>query len=329
MTLAQRIAIVTSSYPASPDDPSGHFVRTEALALARAGHEVTVLTGGGRGESAELVRELRLEDWGATGWPGIVPRLRERPQRALGLVALGLRLRRELARRGPFQRVIAHFLLPSAFPFLHGLTLDGAALEVVVHGSDARLLARLPRALGRRVLVNLLRRGATLRCVSSELLDELSRVYGASLAARAHVAEAALDLEGVPNRSAARAVLGVSATAQLLVVVGRLLASKRVETALSAASLLDGVELVVVGDGPELSRLAHAFPAVRFVGRVERSRALCWIAAADAVISASTLEGAPSAVREARALGVPVVAVASGDLADWATTDPELYVLAP
>jgi len=37
--------------------------------------------------------------------------------------------------------------------------------------------------------------------------------------------------------------------------------------------------------------------------------------------SASALEGAPSVVREARALGVPVVAVAAGDLAEWAKDD--------
>jgi glycosyltransferase involved in cell wall biosynthesis len=171
--------------------------------------------------------------------------------------------------------------------------------------------------------------GASFRCVSRELVGELSGVYGAPLGARVRVAEAALDLGDVPDRASARALLGVGSTVRLVVIVGRLLASKRVETALAAASLLDAVELVVVGDGPELARLSSAFPAARFVGRLERARALCWIAAADAVISASTLEGAPSALREARSLGVPVVAVASGDLRLWAKDDDELYVVAP
>jgi teichuronic acid biosynthesis glycosyltransferase TuaC len=45
------------------------------------------------------------------------------------------------------------------------------------------------------------------------------------------------------------------------------------------------------------------------------------------LLSTSAHEGAPSVVREARALGVPVVAVAAGDLAEWAKADPGIVVL--
>jgi glycosyltransferase involved in cell wall biosynthesis len=66
---------------------------------------------------------------------------------------------------------------------------------------------------------------------------------------------------------------------------------------------------------------------VRFLGQLGRSQTLTWIAAADLVLTASLDEGAPTVVREARALGTPVVARAAGDLVEWARRDPGLVVL--
>jgi len=66
---------------------------------------------------------------------------------------------------------------------------------------------------------------------------------------------------------------------------------------------------------------------VRFTGYLARGEALRWIAAADVLVSASAHEGAPSVVREARALGVPVVAVNAGDLAQWAKRDAGLLLV--
>jgi len=106
-----------------------------------------------------------------------------------------------------------------------------------------------------------------------------------------------------------------------------LIPEKRVALALQALELLDPLSTVVVGDGPELSALRTRFPDVHFTGQLPRPEALRWIAAADLLISASAHEGAPSVVREARALGVPVVAVAAGDLADWAKADPGLLLV--
>jgi teichuronic acid biosynthesis glycosyltransferase TuaC len=68
--------------------------------------------------------------------------------------------------------------------------------------------------------------------------------------------------------------------------------------------------LVVVGDGPERSRLEALARArgvdARFVGRVPRDEALAWIGAADVLIHASEAEGLSTVVREAEALGTPV-----------------------
>jgi glycosyltransferase involved in cell wall biosynthesis len=326
----ERIAIVSTSYPASAEDPSGHFIASEARDLARAGHAVTVFTGS-TAHTAEEVddnpRVVRVWDGGATGWPGLVARLKEQPLRGFGLVAWGLEVRRQLAQQGPFQRVIGHFLLPTGFPLLLFTSVADADLVLVAHGSDARLLAQLPAALGRKLVLALCAK-ARIRCVSHELARLLEQIAGRPLEGRLSVDPSPIDVSLAPPRSAARVRLGVPDDARLIVVVSRLISSKRIDDALAAAALLSNANVVVVGDGPELTRLKNIHPRARFVGRVAREQALTWISAADAVLSASRLEGAPSALREARSLGVPVVASAAGDLSAWAEHDPELWVVA-
>jgi glycosyltransferase involved in cell wall biosynthesis len=111
------------------------------------------------------------------------------------------------------------------------------------------------------------------------------------------------------------------------VIVARLVPSKRCEQALRAARLVPGARAVVVGDGPERARLARLFPEAQFAGQLPRPQALSWIAAADVLLSASEREGAPSVVREARALGTRVVAARSGDLDAWCRRDLGLSVV--
>jgi glycosyltransferase involved in cell wall biosynthesis len=131
----------------------------------------------------------------------------------------------------------------------------------------------------------------------------------------------------VLGRRAARRELGVAETERLLVVAGRLVTGKRARVALGAARLVPRARVVVVGDGPERAALEREFPDTCFVGRVSRARALVWLAAADALVVASREEGAPSVVREARALGTPVVALPAGDLAMWQRNDAGLIVV--
>jgi glycosyltransferase involved in cell wall biosynthesis len=108
--------------------------------------------------------------------------------------------------------------------------------------------------------------------------------------------------------------------------VARLFPEKRVAVALAAARLIPEVKVVVVGSGPERTRLRRQFPEVSFAGQLPHNDALTWLAAADLVLSASRREGAPTVVREARALGVPVVACPAGDVELWSRSDPGLLV---
>ena len=323
--MSSRIALVTTSFPARAGDAAGHFVAAEATALARDGHVVSVIAPDRRASYAPPgTRVVRIEDGGAFGWPGALTRLRERPARALGALAFIAGARRALREHGPFDRVVAHWLLPAGWPIAADVD---AALEIVAHGSDVRLLMRAPRALRKKLVAAWLERPTRFRFVSWELAETFARATDPALLQRAHVALPALDVAGAPARGQARAALETPLGARLLVVVGRLVPDKRVDVALAAALLVPEAEIVVVGDGPERPELERRFPSVRFVGQLPRDRALTWISAADLLLTASRAEGAPSVVREARALGVPVVSARAGDLTRWAESDPELFVV--
>jgi glycosyltransferase involved in cell wall biosynthesis len=320
----RRIAVITTSYPTDPDDPSGHFVRSEVRALRAAGNTVHVIAP--RPCSRAALEEAHwLEAGAAFGFPGALARLRRAPLRASsGAVRFVLAARALLARLRP-DALVAHFLVPCAWPIATGFGRRAGELEVVAHGSDVRLVARLPRVLRARIARDL--GSARVRCVSEELAFELGRALGGRVAERIRVAASPLELPLRPTRREARARLGLAEPCTLAVVVGRLVPQKRVAAALRAARAIPGATAVVVGDGPERSRLEREFPEARFVGHVARNQALTWIAASDVLLSASREEGAPSAIREARALGTPVVAVASGDLEAWSRDDPGLWVV--
>lgn len=325
--MPQRVAILTTSYPSHAGDAAGGFVQTEARALSRAGREVLVVAPGAGDPGDPGVCVVRVPDRGASGFPGLLVRLAERPWRALGLFGFALGARRALLSRGPFDQLFAHFLVPTGFPIALGLRRSARHLEIIAHGSDVGVLERLPAALGRRILRSALCSGATLRCVSQDLAGRLERMHGRPLGDRLRIEPAPIDVAAAPDRAAAREVLAIDPGARLLLVVGRLIPEKRVATALRATRLLEGIDVVVLGDGPEGAALRQAFPEVRFLGQVAHPLSLTWIRASDAVVTASRSEGAPLALREARALGVPVVSLAAGDLRAWSAQDPGLWVV--
>jgi glycosyltransferase involved in cell wall biosynthesis len=204
---------------------------------------------------------------------------------------------------------------------------SAAPLEIVAHGSDVRLLAALPRPLRVSIVGSLLARNARFRFVSRQLREMLASATGFSALRGCAVEPAALDLSFAPTRDAARRKLGIARNARVVTIVSRLVPAKRTAVALAAATLLPNTDVLVVGDGPELATLRQRFSGARFLGRLPRPAALGCIAAADVVLSASRDEGAPTVVREARALGVPVVVASSGDLHEWARDDASLFVV--
>lgn len=324
-----RVYVVTTSYPRYAGDAEGHFVGSEVKRLC-ATHDVTVLAPGRDRRALGKERVIGLGSGSAFGFPGALARMRRAPWRAVSASAFVLRATRELGRLPPPSLLVAHFLLPCGFPIATRAGYGAETpLEIVLHGSDARLLAGLP---GReRVMNELLRSGASLRFVSNELRNVVVLATPPRLRQevmeRSRVEPCAIDVEGVPARAEARRALGLSDGQALAVVVARLIPEKQVDVALAACERVPRLDCIVVGDGPELAKLKRRFPRVRFVGHVERPLALTYLSAANVLVSASRKEGAPTTVREARALGTDVVSVVAGDLELWAQLDPGLHVV--
>ena len=319
-----RFAVVTTSYPLRDGQAAGHFVAAEVQRLS-VEHEVLVIAPGTHNEAAGVSpRILRGAGRGLFGPPGALARLRERPLRALGGLEFCVRARLWLEREGPFDRVIAHWLLPCAWPIAAGLSCP---VEAVAHGSDVRLLSRAPAWLRSHITRLWLDRSVSIRVVSNELRELLLGCTSWRLESQVRVEAMPLQIDPQLERTAARRRLGVATNARLVLLVARLIPEKRVAVALRAVSRLPEVRVVVVGGGPLLAELQQRFGSVRFTGELARPQALEWIAAADIVISASQLEGAPTVLREARALGVPVVACTAGDLAERAAHDSGLWLI--
>jgi glycosyltransferase involved in cell wall biosynthesis len=290
-----RIAIVTTSWPQSGEDPAGHFVRASARDLERGGHDVAIVAP---------------RPGGAFGWPGAAARLRERPLRAIEAAGWVHHARTRVARLDA-DVVVAHWAVPCAWPI--GIAGRGR-LEVVSHGGDVRLLASLPSPVRSRVVRSIATRAVAWSFVSESLRRDLLQTIDAATRAQveriARVAAPPLELPDV--RDEIRKVRRALGPTRAAVSVGRLVASKRVDRAIEHVARTRHVDaLVVVGDGPErphLERLARARGVdARFVGAVGRTAALAWIGAAHELLHASTAEGLSTVVREAEALGTRVV----------------------
>jgi glycosyltransferase involved in cell wall biosynthesis len=137
-----------------------------------------------------------------------------------------------------------------------------------------------------------------------------------------HVSNAIDVIEYRRERSVdeARQRLGIAPARLAIGVIGRLSVEKGVDRALHCLAALyrryPHVELHVVGDGPRhaaleaLARKLHISPAVRFWGWQAEPRR--FYEAMDMLLLPSHTEGAPNAVLEAMAMGVPVAATDVG-----------------
>ncbi len=325
-----RIAILTTSYPREPGDAAGHFVETEAMHLAAEGHRVHVIAPGRRGTRDD---GCGVTVWGAGGGslfgsPGALSRARERPWRLLELLSFGLRVRRIFSKLAPFDRTIAHFVVPCGYPLASKVDSE---LEVVLHGSDVRLLLALPMPMRRHVVRQLLAAAARFRFSAEDLRSSLlsalapkerEQLRGASMV---ELPPLALPAHWQRERVGGPA----SGETPQWVVCARLIASKRVDLAIREAAR-QGADLTVIGEGPlraQLEKFAASFerPAC-FVGQVPRDKALSLIARANRLVHLSEAEGAPTVIREARALGVPVLATPVGDVERWAELDPGIEI---
>lgn len=104
--------------------------------------------------------------------------------------------------------------------------------------------------------------------------------------------------------------------------VGRLAPEKQVRRLVEIAGI-QGVRIVVVGDGPERGWLAERIPDAHFTGQLGGEELAAAFASLDIFVHPGTNETFCQTVQEAQASGVPVVAAAAGgplDLIDHGRT---------
>jgi teichuronic acid biosynthesis glycosyltransferase TuaC len=325
-----RIVVLTTSYPRREGDAAGHFVAAEASELAVAGHEVHVVCPGPAEAGPRGVAVHAVGGADAFGWPGAVARLREAPWRVGDVARFIAGARAKIAALGAFDRAIAHWLVPSAWPISTALAPD-VRLTVAMHGADVRLLVRLPTPLRRAIVGSVARRAERIDFAAHALRAQLLASLDPDTAARCdgigRVRAPFVQVE-TPAPAAREATRARLAPAENLCigVVGRLVAGKRPDLCVRAAAAYGRKStLVFVGDGPErpaVESLAEEL-GVRavFTGQLARPEALATLAACDVLLHPSAAEAAPCAVREARVLGVRVVATDVGDVARWAERD--------
>jgi glycosyltransferase involved in cell wall biosynthesis len=304
-----------------------------AAALDPSSFRVTIVTGSGS-------RRL-LASAGAAGLEVIAePSLRS-PIDPVNDV-LALRRLYALLRRRPFDVVHTHTAKAGT---LGRLAARRAAVPWIVHtyhgfpfhefqspgrrGAYVAIERRLGRitdlalCVGTGVAVEAVRRGLVsperIRTIGVAIDD--GSLPPAAAANGAAPAGAVLPAREPGARERARRWLGLPADATVIGAVGRLTYQKAPEDFIDAIRRLGrpGVVGVWVGGGElatRVSRLAAADPAAQVVLAGERPDVLDILPAFDVFALPSRYEGLPTAVVEAMACGVPVVATAVNAVAD-------------
>jgi glycosyltransferase involved in cell wall biosynthesis len=328
-----NIGLLTTSFPRYCGDFAGHFVLGFARTLVDNGHCVHVLapepSDGRRAPrwpnlTVGWVPYLRPQVLSRTFYGAGVPdNLRNSALAWVGLTPFIVSLSHEVRKARPnWDVIVSHWALPCA---LIAGALRGQRHHIAVfHSADLHLLARLP---GRSALARTISRGADkLAFVAPALrdlfLDFIPPAERAGVSERCRVFP--MGIEPIPAPSADRNALRdrIGFNRFTLLFIGRLVEVKGVSDAIHAVSRRRDLELAVVGEGPELPALEnlarrHQAP-VRFFGKLTGIAKHDILRAADGFINPSRVldsgrtEGTPTALIEAMAHRLPIIATDVG-----------------
>jgi len=166
----------------------------------------------------------------------------------------------------------------------------------------------------------------------STYLRELTLSWGVDSRRVSVLPNPAPQLPALRSRDELRRSFGM--TGATLAFAGRLTAQKSLRVALEAIAPVEGVRLVIAGEGDQQATLERDVAElglterVEFLGALPRERVVELFAAADASILSSTWENFPHTVVEALAVGTPVIATATGGVGE-VVQDGENGLLVP
>jgi glycosyltransferase involved in cell wall biosynthesis len=213
----------------------------------------------------------------------------------------------------------------------------GVPLVAKVHGTDINDYFGRPRR--RRLIIHALSGARAVIAVSAALAGRL-RQAGVD-PARVHVIPNGVDTARFAPRSraAARAALGIDATAPTVLFVGNLKPVKGIDILLDAVATMvrarPALKLFIIGGGPLHGRLRESAvrlgldASVRMLGEQPPEEIARWMNAADVLCLPSRSEGMPNVVLEAGASGLPVVATRVGGIPEILAEDAAGYLVPP
>ena len=306
-----RVVLVSGIWPPDVGGPASHAPALAAALVAR-GHEVEVVTTADT-RPAPAGFPIR---WARRSLPSPVRHLvvvREivRAARTADVVYATTMIRRAalgslLTRRPLVVKLVADEAYERE---RRAARFDGtlADFQRVRGGARVRFLRATRTAA--------LRRARTI-VVPSDYLRQIAGGWGIRPERLLVVPNPAPALGELVTRDEARRRLGVTRFA--VGAAGRLTEQKALGDALAAVARVPGVELLVLGDGPERTRLEQRAAAlgmtgrVRFLGAGTRADVLALFRGVDVAVLTSAWENLPHTVLEALAVGTPVVATVVG-----------------
>lgn len=320
----KKLLVTASTFPRWEGDTEPRFVLDLCTKLANE-FDITVLVpaapGAKKREILENVNVIRyhyfpIHKWETLCYPGaIVPRIREKKIRVLLVPFLFLSLYFHLLAELPkYDAVHAHWIIPQ------GIVQSFFKKPYIVtgHGGD---VTSLNKGVLRKLKIRCLKKAKHVTVVSEHLKSKIKELVPDI---EPSVISMGVDTSRFGNEYFVPDYFG-QGNKKVVLFVGRLAEKKGVSYLIDAMKNIDAF-LVIAGDGPlkaELEKKAEeVIPGkVRFLGAKTHEELKCIYASADVFAAPSITatdgdqEGIPTAIMEAMASGLPVVASKSGGIA--------------
>jgi glycosyltransferase involved in cell wall biosynthesis len=211
--------------------------------------------------------------------------------------------------------VFGCFLYPEGYSALKIGRALGVPVAVMSIGSD---LNRIGDSLSERLTRTVLREANAIVTVCDDLRKTAIAKGAPAATTRAILNGCDLEVFRPQGRNHARERLGIDASCEAVVYVGRMDLKKGLRELVEAAAALHRnrprVHCYLVGRGPDRAAVEEAVRAldagsfVHLIPGCAFEEVATWMAAADAVTLPSYMEGCPNVILEALASGRPVVA---------------------